>query len=365
MSGRMLVMEAGSAAMAQAAPAAQQAGPGAALGSSLSHDYLSGLAASQQAGGGGQYGGPAPGLGMRNVGSSPALLYGSTHGSSNQLDYLLAGGGTPGLGMQQQGGAGGGGGGYADPSAQLLSSLSASADPLAGMNRSFSEMSLDSGGVAAGMGSRFAAASLSTGDLLAMTQGLQGGGGGGPTGGVAGLRGIASTGSIWPQAHASLGSSPVGAAGMWPGALGAAHGSHGSLQDLLQKQAALVQNAALQQQAALVQQQALLQQPALVQNAALQAMQQALLQQQAAAAALLGHGGLGAAGLLATRRVAEPPLGGRLARRPLDPVAEAERRMQQVRPRRCRQQLARRRGAGSGRLGEACAPPAVLCCSSG
>lgn len=331
MSGRLLVMEAGSAAMAQA-PAAQQAGSASALGSSLSHDYLSGLG--QQPGGGSQYGASAPGLGMRNVGSSPALLYGSTHGSSNQLDYLLAGGGAPavpGLGLQQQGSGGGGAGGYADPAAQILSSLSASADPLAGMNRSFSEMSLDSGSVAAaGMGNRFAAASLSTGDLLAMTQGLQGAGAAaGPSAGVAGLRGIASTGSIWPQHHASLGSSPVGATGMWPGALGAAHGSHGSLQDLLQKQAALVQNAALQQQAALVQNAALLQQPAL-QNAALQAaMQQALLQQHAAAA-LLGHGGLGAAGLLTSRRVAEPPLGGRLARRPLDPVAEAERRMQQV-----------------------------------
>ncbi|KAL4423997.1 hypothetical protein ABPG75_001298 [Micractinium tetrahymenae] len=335
MSGRLLVIEAGSAALSQApaAPAPQQAGPGTGLGSSLSHDYLTGLAAAQQAGGSGgaPYGAPAPGLGMRNVGSSPALLYGSTHGSSNQLDYLLGGGGAPavaaGLGMQQQAGAGGGGGGYNDATSQLLSSLSASADPLAGMNRSFSEMSLDSGSVAAGMGSRFAAASQSTGNLLAMTQGLPGAAAGGPAAGVAGLRGIASTGSIWPhQHHASLGSSPVGAAGMWPAALGAAHGSHGSLQDLLQNQAV---SAALQQQAAV--NAALLQQPgaALVQNAALQAaMQQALLQQQAAAA-LLGHGGLGAAGLLTTRRVAEPPLGGRLARRPLDPVAEAERRMQQ------------------------------------
>lgn len=309
------------------------------MGSSLSHDYLTGLSAGAQAGGT-QYG-SAPGagssvLGMRNVGSSPALLYGSTHGSSNQLDYLLAGGGgaqavaaaaagLQGLQQQQQQQAGAG---Y-DSAAQLLSSFTASADPLAGMNRSFSEMSLDSSN-AAGLGNRFATASLSTGDLLAMTQSLQGAAAGPAAAAAAGLRGIASTGSIWPHHqhhHASLGSSPVGAAGgVWPPAL--AGGSHGSLQDLLQKQAAV--NAALQQQAAV--NAALLQQPnPLVQNAALQAaMQQALLQQQAAA--LLGHGGLGAAGLLgaAGRRAVETPLGGRLARRPLDPVAEAERRLQQV-----------------------------------
>lgn len=143
-----------------------------------------------------------------------------------------------------------------------------------------------------------------------------------------GLRGIASTGSIWPhhQQHASLGSSPVGA-GVWPGGM-VGHGSHGNLQDLLQKQAL---SAALQQQAAVNAALGLQQPNPLVQNAALQAaVQQALLTQQAAA--LLGAGGLGAGGLLGPggRRPPEPPLGGRLARRPLDPVAEAERRMQQV-----------------------------------
>lgn len=150
--------------------------------------------------------------------------------------------------------------------------------------------------------------------------------------GAGGLRGIASTGSIWPhhQHQASLGSSPVGAA-VWPGGM-VGHGSHGNLQDLLQKQAL---SAALQQQAAVnaaLGLQGGLQQPnALVQNAALQAaVQQALLTQQAAA--LLGAGGLGGAGLLGPggRRPPEAPLGGRLARRPMDPVAEAERRMQQV-----------------------------------
>ncbi|KAI3432299.1 hypothetical protein D9Q98_003859 [Chlorella vulgaris] len=305
------------------------------LNTSLSHEYLSGMPTAGSGGGGGQYGGG----GMRNVGSSPALLYGDggSHGSSSQLDYMLSGGGA--LQMQQaaaaaaqqqqqQGGGGGGGGSY-DPTVQLLSGL-AGGDPLGGMNRSFSEMSLESSS-AAGLGNRFASNSMSTGDLLAMTQSLQGGGGGG---GGGGLRGIASTGSIWPhhqqhqqhqQHHASLGSSPVGA-GAWPHGL--AGSSHGSLQDLLQKQAAM--NAALQQQAAA----ALLQQQPnqLVQNAALQAaMQQALLQQQVA---LLGHGGgLPGGGMLGGggggRRGVEPPLGGRLARRPMDPMAEAERRMQQ------------------------------------
>ena len=333
MSSRLVVMEAGAAALSQVTappPAPPQAPP---MNTSLSHDYLSSLSAAGGGGGGGiQYGGgpagPAPGMGMRNVGSSPALLYGSTHGSSNQLDYLLGGGGpavaaAAGLQMQQQ--QGGGGGGGFDPASQLLSSLSASADPLGGMNRSFSEMSLDSSGAVAGMGARFGTASMSTGDLLAMTQGLHGGGAG-PAGG---MRGIASTGSMWPhQHHASLGSSPVGAPGMWPPGL--VGGSHGNLQELLQRQQAVNAALSMQQQAAV--NAALMQQPnSLVQNAALQAaMQQALLQQQAAA--LLGHGGLGAAGLLGAggRRGAEVPLGGRLARRPMDPVAEAERRMQQV-----------------------------------
>ncbi|PSC73518.1 MEI2-like 5 isoform X1 [Micractinium conductrix] len=332
MSSRLVVMEAGAAALSQVTappPAPPQAPP---MNTSLSHDYLSSLSAAGGGGGGGiQYGGgpagPAPGMGMRNVGSSPALLYGSTHGSSNQLDYLLGGGGpavaaAAGLQMQQQ--QGGGGGGGFDPASQLLSSLSASADPLGGMNRSFSEMSLDSSGAVAGMGARFGTASMSTGDLLAMTQGLHGGGAG-PAGG---MRGIASTGSMWPhQHHASLGSSPVGAPGMWPPGL--VGGSHGNLQELLQRQQAVNAALSMQQQAAV--NAALMQQPnSLVQNAALQAaMQQALLQQQAAA--LLGHGGLGAAGLLGAggRRGAEVPLGGRLARRPMDPVAEAERRMQQ------------------------------------
>ena len=383
-------MEAGAAAatvpavqQAPSLPPAVQQQPVQPLGPSLSHDYLAAAAAQQP---GGQYGG-----GMRNVGSSPALLYGSTQGSSSQLDYLQ-GGMAAAASLQQlqqaqqaqQQAQAAAVGGFPDPAtAQLLSaaglgaaglsaaSLQGVADPLASMNRSFSEMSLDS--TAAGLGSRFAPNSLSTGDLLAMTQGLHGeqcGGwsswwceeiplpllrqahvhictraaqpnlpeenthastSAGPAG-AGGLRGIASTGSIWPhhQHQASLGSSPVGA-GVWPGGM-VGHGSHGNLQDLLQKQAL---SAALQQQAAVnaaLGLQGGLQQPnALVQNAALQAaVQQALLTQQAAA--LLGAGGLGGAGLLGPggRRPPEAPLGGRLARRPMDPVAEAERRLQQV-----------------------------------
>lgn len=334
---RLVALDAGAAAAAlpPSAPPPGQQGGQPQMGPSLSHDYLSALPGGGAGGhqpGQGQYGG---GGGMRNVGSSPALLYGTTGGSSSQLDYLLSGGGgAPGMAaaaslqqLQQQAAAGGG---YADhQTAQLLSAAGlggGGGNPLAGMNRSFSEMSLDSNN-AAGLGNRYATNSLSTGDLLAMTQGLQGGGGQG-----GGLRGIASTGSMWPNhqhhqhQHASLGSSPVGAGG-WPGGL--AGSSHGSLQDLLHKQAAV--NAALQQQAAVSAALGLQQPNPLVQNAALQAaMQQALLTQQAAA--LLGHGGLGGAGMLGGvgRRGGDAPLGGRLARRPLDPVAEAERRMQQV-----------------------------------
>ena len=55
-------------------PSVVQQQPVQPLGPSLSHDYLAAAAAQQPSG---QYGG-----GMRNVGSSPALLYGSTQDSS-------------------------------------------------------------------------------------------------------------------------------------------------------------------------------------------------------------------------------------------------------------------------------------------
>lgn len=178
---RLVVMEAGAAVPApqqapQLPPVVQQQAPVPPLGPSLSHDYLAAAAVQQP---GGQYGG-----GMRNVGSSPALLYGSTQGSSSQLDYLQ-GGMAAAASLQQLQQAQQQAGGYPDAAtAQLLSaaglgaaglsaaSLQGVADPLASMNRSFSEMSLDS--TAAGLGSRYAPNSLSTGDLLAMTQGLQG-----------------------------------------------------------------------------------------------------------------------------------------------------------------------------------------------
>ena len=131
------------------------------------------------------------------------------------------------------------------------------------------------------------------------------------------LRGIQSTGSLslWPQQgqQGQLGGSPVGTTN-WLGSAPALQ------QDLLvaQQQAAAV--AVLQQNAALMQQQQV------AQNAAVQAaLQQAMLNQQMAAAAALGLQG-------ASRRgFSEPALGGRLARRPMDPSAEAERRAQQER----------------------------------
>lgn len=149
------------------------------------------------------------------------------------------------------------------------------------------------------------------------------------------LRGIQSTGSValWAaqqaqQAHQhqqqqrqqqQLGTSPLGqvdGADGWGG-------SNGVQPDILaaqqQQQATAV--ALLQQNSALLQQQ----QHQVAQNAAVQAaLQQAMLNQQVAAAAALG--------LQANRRgFSEPTLGGRLARRPMDPMAEAERRAQQER----------------------------------
>ncbi|KAG7673813.1 hypothetical protein Ndes2437B_g01986 [Nannochloris sp. 'desiccata'] len=148
------------------------------------------------------------------------------------------------------------------------------------------------------------------------------------------LRGIQSTGSValWAQQQAQqahqhqqhqqqqqLGTSPlgqVGGAGGWGG-------GNGVQPDILaaqqQQQAAAV--ALLQQNSALLQQQ----QHQVAQNAAVQAaLQQAMLSQQVAAAAALGLQGN-------RRGFSEPTLGGRLARRPMDPMAEAERRAQQER----------------------------------
>lgn len=137
------------------------------------------------------------------------------------------------------------------------------------------------------------------------------------------LRGIQSTGSLalWGQSsqqqqqQSQLGSSPLGPT-PWLGGP-----TQGLQQDLLvaQQQAAAV--AVLQQNAALLQQQ-----QQVAQNAAVHAaLQQAMLNQQMAAAAALGLHNAGRRGF------SEPALGGRLARRPMDPAAEAERRAQQER----------------------------------
>jgi RNA recognition motif 2 len=150
------------------------------------------------------------------------------------------------------------------------------------------------------------------------------------------LRGIQSTGSValWAQQQAQqahqqqqqqqqqqLGSSPLGQVGVWGN--GGGGNNNGMQPDILaaqqHQQATAV--ALLQQNSALLQQQ----QHQVAQNAAVQAaLQQAMLNQQVAAAAALG--------LQANRRgFSEPTLGGRLARRPMDPMAEAERRAQQER----------------------------------
>jgi hypothetical protein len=145
------------------------------------------------------------------------------------------------------------------------------------------------------------------------------------------LRGIQSTGSValWAQQQAQqahqhqqqqqqqqqLGTSPLGQVS-W----GAGNGMQSDILSAQQQQQATAV-ALLQQNSALLQQQ----QHQVAQNAAVQAaLQQAMLNQQVAAAAALG--------LQANRRgFSEPTLGGRLARRPMDPMAEAERRAQQER----------------------------------
>lgn len=183
-------------------------------------------------------------------------------------------------------------------SSQLMQGAISANDLLAGMSRSLSEMSLD--GAMNRNNNNTVLGSMSTGDLLHLSAAQQG-----PSS-VAGLRGIASTGSLWPQASA-LGSSPA-SSGVWPNDM-----------------------TAVQLQEALAQQQqlnvALIQQHQRQQAQQLVALQQALVQQQVAGSYNLNSAFLGN---LNARRV-EPPLGGRLARRPLDAGAEAERRAQQER----------------------------------
>ena len=172
--------------------------------------------------------------------------------------------------------------------------------------------------------------------------------------GGGGLRGIASTGSIWPNTSSSslLGTSPVGSSPseFW-GAGGGDHGhamihgsaSAGQLHDALAQQL-------LQQQQQHAQQQQMAMRAAL-QQALAQQQQHQQQQQQVAALGYVG-GNRGSSNLLAAAgsagalsalinsrvsttaggpRIELPPLGGRLARRPLDPSAEAERKAQQER----------------------------------
>jgi len=148
------------------------------------------------------------------------------------------------------------------------------------------------------------------------------------------LRGIQSTGSValWAQQQAQqahqhqqqqqqqqLGTSPLGQVS-GPDGWGGGNGAQPDVLSTQQQQQATAV-ALLQQNSALLQQQ----QHQVAQNAAVQAaLQQAMLNQQVAAAAALG--------LQTNRRgFSEPTLGGRLARRPMDPSAEAERRAQQER----------------------------------
>jgi hypothetical protein len=238
---------------------------------------------------------------LRAVGSSPAVMQLQGHSSSSRLDGLHAAAGGAGL-----------------------------AGDLAGMTRNLSEMSLENaasgGGMAAaahalgGLGG-MGGSSMSVGDLATL-----GGGGGG---GMYGLRGTASAGSLWPQpTPGSLGTSPAGGGGVWPGA-----GPGGAA--MLDPLAAAQQHHAAS--AAFLQQQQRQQHNMMAQNAAVQAaLQQALLSQHAAAL-LQGAGARpqagpgGVIGGMPRRGHSDPALGGRLARRPMDPAAEAERRAQQER----------------------------------
>jgi protein phosphatase 1 regulatory subunit 42 len=222
----------------------------------------------------------------------------STHGSSSALDSMGAL-----MTAAQPGG----------PSMQQTNAVD-----LANMTRNLSEMSLESS-------QGPLALNMSTGDLI----GHLSSGGPSHAPSMYAMHGIASSGSlgVWPSQGAagqmSLGSSPVGT-GMWP------NQSALAMQDMLLAQQQMTAAALIQQQ----QQQQ--QQQSQVVHAALQ---QAMLTQQVAAAALGLHAGgphpgfsnlTGSLGM-PRRGFSEPVLGGRLARRPMDPSAEAERRAQQDR----------------------------------
>lgn len=301
--GRLLCVEAGGGAGAEAP-----------LGGSLPRDYGAGFLSGNAP--------PTP-VGMRTVGSSPAMLampYTTAHQAQSAQPYQAAHQAQQAAARQQVQAAaaqmemllGGGGGGP-----RSVGPGGYSGADLAGMSRSLSELSLDGGG---GMAGR-PGASMSANDMLALAAGLARGGGSGS------MRGAASTPSLWAPQQGSLGSSPLGGGG---GGGGWMHDPYGQQRSQHAAVAALQQQAAAAASAA-----ALLQQQAAAAgllhcgNAAVTAaLQRALLQQQAAALMGGGSGGAPPPGGASARR-GETPLGGRLARRPLDPMAEAERRAQQ------------------------------------
>ena len=234
---------------------------------------------------------------------------------------------------------------------QRTTSSGASGIDLAGMTRSLSQISLDNASLESHpVGSAMslpqgALAGLSAGDLTSLANVQQAS--------SQPLRGFASTGSIWQMA-ASLGQSPPMNSGIWPESQ-----QQQQLSESLAYQQAqrVATNAMLQQQQAAaaaaaatlsqVQQQAAVQ--AAIQQAFLASQTNgtnfnrgynAEIQSNALLAGQLAGGGfdrpmagpaiIGGGGL-PRRGFSEPSLGGRLARRPLDPAAEAERRAQQER----------------------------------
>lgn len=210
---------------------------------------------------------------------------------------------------------------------------------LAGMTRNLSEMSLDNSAGGQGSAASLSSAGLhhhhlqgqmgiagaSAGDLLSQAAMAAAAARGGSNPQYP-MRGAASTGSLWmggqgapgtvtpSMGQPSLSNSPASSA-VWSS----------QVQEVL---------AAQQQLAAMQQQHHQQQQQQQQHHAAMQAvLQQAILSQQVAAAtgmATLNKPDIIGGGL-SRRGFSDPSLGGRLARRPMDPAAEAERRAQQER----------------------------------
>lgn len=216
---------------------------------------------------------------------------------------------------------------------------------LSGMARSLSQMSLENAVVDSSLGghslsqSQAAVTGFSVGDLPSLSSTTQSSG--------YPLRGIASTGSIW-QSATSLGQSPPVASSVWPTPQQRMH-------ENMPLQPPHVTNSAIfqrQQQAAAAAAAAATLSQAQQQAAVQAAIQQALLASQnnngnslhmSSPSDMrgfqpgLGHIDLSGSnvgvigGGLPRRGFSEPSLGGRLARRPMDPASEAERRAQQER----------------------------------